>query len=274
MLERARNVFFFQWEEMLRLRLVVLKSCLHEDIHDLRVASRRFRAALNLFSPLCGGNYAAKVTKEVRALTGTLGTVRNIDEALLFFRAHDERDEMSGLMTRLAGMREREEREVIRALKRLTPRKLDRQVRGMVAAITMDNAQRRNIPPLPSYLSNTSIRLFETIHSHMPAALSVGATEERHALRIAIKKWRYFLEIVSLILERDYGSVLERLKKYQSILGSMNDMMVFAGMCREAGLAGDALDAAERLLSLENDRLLSELTLLVEAEPLSYAFLT
>lgn len=274
MLERARNVFFSQWEEMLRLRLVVLKSCQHEDIHDLRVASRRFRAALSLLRPLCGGNNAAKLTKDVRALTGTLGTLRNIDEALLFFRSHDERDEMSGFMARLAEMREREERAVIRTLKGFKPGRLDPLVRGMVAGVTMETAQRRNIPPLPSYLSNTSISLFETIHSHLPAALSAGATEERHALRIAIKKWRYFLETVSMILDRDYTAVLERLKKYQSILGSMNDMIVFAGMCREAGLAGDDLDAAEHLLNLENDRLFGELILLVEAEPLSYTFLT
>lgn len=274
MLERARNVLFSQWEEMIRLRLVVLRSCQHEDIHDLRVASRRFRAALNLLRPLCGGNNAAKLTKEVRALTATLGTLRNIDEALLFFRARDERDEMSGLMIRLGDMREREERAVIKALKGFKPRRLDPLVRGMVAGITMDNAQRRNMPPFPSYLSNTSIRLFGTIHSHLPSARSADAVEERHELRIAIKKWRYFLETVSMILDRDYAAVLERLKRYQTILGSMNDMMVFAGMCREAGLAGNDLDAAERLLNLENDRLFSELILLVEAEPLGYTFLT
>src|SRR5262249_15273660 len=145
-------------------------------------------------------------------------------------------------------------------------------VRAMVADMTMDNMLKRGLPPLPSYLSDTAITLFEAVHSHIQSALPVDGIEERHALRIAIKKWRYFLELVARIVERDYDAVLERLKRYQSILGSMNDMSVFAQMCRESAKEGDDPDAALELIRLETDRLYAAFVSLVETEPLGYTF--
>lgn len=273
-LERARNVFFSQWEEMLRLRLLVLKRCEQEDIHDLRVASRRFRATLKLLGPLCGNGSVPTLAKQIRSLTRTLGDLRNLDEALAFFGAHAEQtDLLSGLMGRLADQRELEQHEIIKALEGFKAKKLDSLVRAVVAGLTMDCLRSRSMAPLPSYLSNTSISLFETIQALLPAALCFENTEERHALRIAIKKWRYFLETVSVILEQDYAKALEQLKKYQTLLGSMNDMTVFGLLCREQEGAGDESGNVAQLLENESKRHFEEFVVLAAAEPLRYSFL-
>jgi CHAD domain-containing protein len=271
-LERARNVFFAQWDEILRLRLVVLKRRGSEDIHDLRVATRRLRAAVRLLGPLCGTKGVSTLTRDIRTLTRTLGNLRNLDEALAFFGSHDEQSGLSGLMNRLADRRERELREILKALKKVDTRKLDVLVRKIVAATTMDCLRKRNIQ-LPSHLSTTSISLFETIQTLLPEALGFENVAERHALRIAIKKWRYFLELVSKITERDYGTVLDLLKRYQTLLGSMNDMTVFATMCRTTVETADELAIAEELLNNETKKLFDEFVALVEAEPLRYTFL-
>lgn len=273
-LERARNVFFSQWEEMLRLRLLVLKRCEQEDIHDLRVASRRFRATLKLLGPLCGNGSVPTLAKQIRSLTRTLGDLRNLDEALAFFGAHTEQmDLLSGLMSRLADQRELEQHEIIKALEGFKAKKLDSLVRAVVAGLTMDCLRSLNMAPLPSYLSNTSISLFETIQALLPAALCFENTEERHALRIAIKKWRYFLETVSVILEQDYATPLEQLKKYQTLLGSMNDMTVFGLLCREQEEAGNEPGKVVQLLGNESKRHFEEFVVLAAAEPLRYSFL-
>lgn len=273
-LERARNVFFSQWEEMLRLRLLVLKRCEQEDIHDLRVASRRFRATLKLLGPLCGNGSVPTLAKQIRSLTRTLGDLRNLDEALAFFGAHTEQmDLLSGLMSRLADQRELEQHEIIKALEGFKAKKLDSLVRAVVAGLTMDCLRSLNMAPLPSYLSNTSISLFETIQALLPAALCFENTEERHALRIAIKKWRYFLETVSVILEQDYATPLEQLKKYQTLLGSMNDMTVFGLLCREQEEAGNEPGKVVQLLENESKRHFEEFVVLAAAEPLRYSFL-
>lgn len=273
MLERSRNIFFSHWEEMLRLRLVVLKNCEHEDIHDLRVASRRFRAALNLLRPMCRGKDVRRVAKHVRRLTRTLGELRNLDEALLFFRSHSGQIALPGLTKRLAAERESEQRLVLAALKDFKPRKLERLVREMAAGITAENSANWTIPLLPAYLSDTSIGLFDTLQSFLTAALCFENSEQRHLLRIAIKKWRYFLEIVSKIVERDNSEFLERLKKYQSLLGSMNDMTVFGKLCHESGAGSAECEAAQQITASETRRLFDEFVRLAAAEPLGYTFL-
>ncbi len=48
-MKQFRGVFFAQWEELLRLRRVAIKTSDQDGIHDLRVASRRLRAVLELF---------------------------------------------------------------------------------------------------------------------------------------------------------------------------------------------------------------------------------
>lgn len=179
---------------------------------------------------------------------------------------------MSGLMGRLADMGRCEQKKAIKALKTFRPKKLDVLVRGMIEDMAPDTMQ-PGLSPLPSYLSDTSMALFGTIHTLLPATLRPEDREERHSLRIAIKKWRYFLEIVSRIAERNYEAILERLKRYQSLLGSMNDMGVFSLLCREAAVEGDDRAVAEQTITRENKRLFDEYLAHVEAEPLRYTFL-
>jgi len=273
MFERSRNILFFQWEELLRLRLVVLKSCEHEDIHDLRVASRRFRAVLNLLSPLCRPKDVKLLSRQVRRLTRSLGNLRNLDEALHFFGSHSLEAGLPDFISRLSARRGNEQQRVIEALKDFKPRKLDLLVREMVAGISVAAAAKAGIPPLPAYFSDCSIALFETIQSFLPEALSFENSIQRHAMRIGIKKWRYFLESVSRIAERDHGEVLERLKRYQSLLGSMNDMTVFLEMCRDSGVPAGERDAIEAIIATETRRLYDEFIAFVESEPLGYSFL-
>ena len=251
--------------------MVVLKSCEHEDIHDLRVASRRFRAALNLLGPLCGNGKVPKISKAVRNLTRVLGSLRNLDEALLFFGSNADQAVLSGLLKRLAHMREQEQHKAIKALKDFRAGKLDPLVRNMAASLKMKNIRKMGISYLPSYLSTASTGLFGNIRTLLPSALHPENSDERHALRIAFKKLRYFLEIASRIMERDCDGMIEQLKKYQTLLGSMNDMQVFALLCRETATA-DELAAVEQVIVLENARLFHEFVALVKAEPLDDTF--
>ena len=63
----------------------VLKSFDAEDIHDLRVSSRRLREGLQLFAPTYRSRDHGRAERRVRAVTRLLGAMRNTDEALQFF---------------------------------------------------------------------------------------------------------------------------------------------------------------------------------------------
>lgn len=270
--KRSRNALLHQWEELLRLRRIALKSCGQEDIHDLRVASRRFRAALSLLGPICSGGNPQKLTKAVRRLTRELGFLRNLDEALQFFGTHADHAALSGLLSRLAEKRECEQRRCIKALKCFKPEKIDSLVCKLATGVKKTAIQKTGMPTLPAYLTATAANWFGGVRALLPSALSPEGGEDRHALRIAFKKLRYFLEIVSRIMERDYDVILDQLKRYQTLLGSMNDMQEFGLLCRKTAGSPDELAVAERILTLENDRLFNEFVMLVEAEPLDCNF--
>jgi CHAD domain-containing protein len=274
LLERTRGVFFAQWEELLRLRRAVMKSADLDDIHDLRVASRRFRAVLELFYPFVPKGPETELRKRVHKLTRILGGLRNIDEALLFFQARDQADVSADntLMRALSKLRPGELKRIEEALKDFDHRTLGRMVRKMVAGVNEVSITERNIISLPGYFSDVSIRQYMPIHQLLVVSAVPEHHASRHALRIAIKKWRYFFEIISPILDLDYTPLLGLLKEYQSILGRMNDIAEFKVLLEKVKLPHDVRELAKAMLVAENTRLLEDFIVLIELKPLTYTF--
>lgn len=271
-LEQSKGVFFAQWEELLRLRRAVLKTSDPDDIHDLRVASRRFRAALELFAPVSSSIPKSKLKKCVRRLTRSLGGLRNVDEALLFFQSRTCSD-ISGnarFYNALSDMRPNELKLIKKALRAFDHTKLDRKVHKMVAGFNWDGTVDGKSRSLPDYFSDASVRLYQPIHQLFAVSSATENRESRHALRIAIKKWRYFFELVAHILSRDYSEILEMLKEYQSLLGRMNDVAVFEVMLAEIKLPPDERQYFENILQSEDAILLKSFRELVELKPLKY----
>jgi CHAD domain-containing protein len=274
-LERSRGVFFAQWEELLRLRRAVIKSADLDDIHDLRVASRRFRAVLELFYPFLPKGPKTELRKNIRKLTRILGGLRNIDEALLFFRDWAKADVSAEntLVKALSKLRPGEFKRIEKALKAFDSRTLDRMVRDMVAGVNEDSITERNSISLIAYFSDVSIRQYLPIHQLLNVSTVPEHHASRHALRIAIKKWRYFFENISLILDRDYTSLLELLKEYQSLLGRMNDVVEFEVLLGNLKLPPEEREYAKATLAAEDTCLLESFTELIERKPLVYTFL-
>lgn len=273
-LERAKGGFFALWDELLQLRRAVLKTSDPDDIHDLRVATRRFRAALDLYYPFAPKGPKTELKKQVRRLTRVLGGLRNIDEALLFFPARGEGG-MGGssLGVRLTEQRARELKQIHKALTAFDHCYLDRVVRGLIAGLNEESIAEWNSISLLAYFSDASIRLFLPIHQLLVVATAPDQRASRHALRIAIKKWRYFLEIVAPILDRDYADILGQLKEYQSILGRMNDLVEFERLLDALDLSGGERASARAILRKEDTDLMHGLAELVAHQTLTYTFL-
>lgn len=272
--ERSRGVFFLQREELLRLRRTVLKTSGHDDIHDLRVATRRFRAAVELFYPFAADKARIELKVSIRKLTCVLGGVRNIDEAILFFkeRIHDD-STAERLCRALSGNRTGELHKIRKALISFDSNNLDRLVRRIIAGMDERELSTRNRFSFLAYFSNASIKMYLPIHQLLSVAVAPGNISARHDLRIAIKKWRYFLEIVAQILECDCSRLLDQLREYQSLLGKMNDLSEFDKLLDELELSGEESLPVRETLAVENRALLCQLIELKEKKPLSYTFL-
>lgn len=274
-LERSRGVFFAHWEEFTRLRRASLKSMDSDDIHDLRVASRRFRAILELLYPFAPKDQKTFLRKKVRKLTQVLGGLRNIDEALLFFHSQttSEVSPKSTLCNSLSELRAKEFVRIKKTLKEFESRKLDNIVREIFAELTNASVTKRNSISLLAYLSDVSIRQYLPIYQLLGVAVIPERRTSRHSLRIAIKKWRYFFEIITQILGCDYSRILELLKEYQTILGQMNDIAEFEMLLAPLKLPREERVAAKAILRAEDARLLESLAELIERKPLVYTFI-
>lgn len=273
-MERSREALVAQWRELLCLRRDVLKTSDLEAIHDLRVASRRFRAALQLFEPWIPTKSAALLNKNIRKLTRALGSLRNIDEALLFFRLHTPAESAGGyqLCYLLTQMRGGEMARVKESLNAFDRHRLNRTVRKAAARLG-----EQQIPAgkthLLTYFSDTCSKLYQPIHDLLPLATSPEQRKSRHLLRIAIKKWRYFFEIVAPVLGSDAGPILGLLKEYQTLLGRMNDVAVFGALCSSLTLSRREQRFVEMTLRAEDELLLRKLAELIKQKPLVYTFL-
>ncbi|HIJ96120.1 MAG TPA: CHAD domain-containing protein [Desulfuromonadales bacterium] len=274
-LERSRGFLFAQWGELERLRREVQKSAEQDDIHDLRVASRRFRAALGLCRPFAPKSTIIALKKSIRIVTQALGALRNVDEALAFFRLHDSVDHSidSQLYKALTVLRSKELKRIKKVFVAFKARELDHQVREIVARMNREQIAENNRFSLVAYFSDVSIRLFLPIHRLLAIATAPGNRSARHALRIAIKKWRYFFEIIAPILDRDNTPVLDLLKEYQTLLGSMNDIVEFEILLNKLKLPDHVRKSASVIFQTEDALLLEKFGALIEQKPLSYTFL-
>lgn len=267
---QAGVVLSTQWHEFGRLRTVVLGQQDTDSIHDLRVASRRLRAALELLSPLIPTKTVKMFSRELRRVIRVLGAVRNLDEALIYFTALP--DEFPALNKRLRRARRQEIKAVVKALKVLPQREMDRRLRKAVSGMTAGPSRSGVEQQLPAYFSEISIQRYRTLHDLLPVAIIPENVTGRHRLRIAIKKWRYLLETVGQVFDQDYGDTLETLKGYQTLLGSLNDMVEFAVVCHRLELPKAELKAIKKALARDTAVHFARFSELAGAQTLQYSF--
>jgi CHAD domain-containing protein len=265
--EQAGIVLFSQWNEFCGLREIVLSRGEADTIHDLRVASRRMRATVGLFAPFIAGKAVKQIYKPLRRVTREVGRLRNIDEAVLYFGALPL--SLPALSGMLAEARMREMKAVKNVLKPFPRQKMDRLLREAVAGLA-------GIPQddqaLTVYLSETSIQRYQDVYDLLLPASNPEDAETRHRLRIAIKKWRYLLETLGQVSLHDYAAALETLKEYQTLLGSLNDMVEFAALCGSLSLPPHERESITAALERDSAAYLARFIETVAARPLQYTF--
>lgn len=266
--ERSGVALFSRWNDFCCLRELVLKKGDTDSIHDLRVASRRMRAAIGLFAPYLGPRAVKSSSKEFRRVTRALGRLRNIDEALIY--AGSLSVSLPVLAGQLSAAREEEIKAVVDVVKGFPRQRMDRTLREAVADLTGEQDVDRS---LPVYLSETSIQRYQAVFGLLLPATIPENVEMRHALRIAIKKWRYLLEILGQVSQQDYAAILDTLKEYQTLLGRLNDMVEFAGLCAALKLPRHEIEEISAALARDSAAYLAQFIATVASKPLQYTFI-
>ncbi|MCL4686517.1 CHAD domain-containing protein [Myxococcota bacterium] len=205
-----------------------------EGVHQLRVGARRLRSALAFFGSALPERQHAWLREELRWLTGELGPVRDLDvfstegiDPMLALRPED-----AGLAALREAAQEARDAAQRRATAALAAPRWPRLVLETAAwiarrawreqALTAQSA--KLFLPAPLFVAPLLERRHERVR-RLGRRLAEASTEERHRLRIRLKKLRYAAEFTACLYpERKAARYAQRLARLQDALGHLNDV--------------------------------------------------
>ncbi len=225
-----------------------------EDLHKMRVATRRMRAAWRVFDGAYRLKLQRRYVSELRSIAGVLGEVRDIDVLLEGLDTYVERLPVAGreAMEPLRGAWRRQ-REVARG--RLLARLDSRQYRAFVddyMDFTESPGAGEVATPMgkPSLVRDTAgsriLAAYERVHAY-ETIITWADVPTLHALRIESKRLRYTLEYFAEVMPVGARKLIASVTEMQDHLGMLNDADVAARITRDwLNVNAPSLPAASR----------------------------
>jgi len=218
-----------------------------EDVHRIRVAARRMRAAMNLFR-----DYIPVEVQHLRSELGwaarVLGAVRDLDVQLERAREwHHENtaldaNALHSLETLLIQQRH-SARE--RALRAMNSARFERMVNDFIVLLRAGpQTAMMAYKPARNEMPMLILKRYVKVREGGDAIDADSPAEELHALRIQCKRLRYALEFSTVLYGKPVRDFLPRLIALQDVLGAHQDAYVAIDQLRLLGLAQPDLPEA------------------------------
>jgi CHAD domain-containing protein len=244
-----------------------------EAVHQARVATRRLRAAIPL---VASGSGARKLERAARRLTRALGPVRELDVVLEMLDELDAaRSVPPGAVEVLRQIITNERRTLhAEAVKVIDACDLARLRKRAVAAVhhgpARHGARGPRDPVQMAAMWRRAAKRAERLRAAIDSAAGIYLPDRLHAVRIAVKKLRYSLELVQQFggarsgrgtgartaTPRSLRGQIAALKRAQDLLGRMHDFEIL--IARTRGVQSSPSATSLRLLG-ELDRLVRSL---------------
>jgi len=202
-----------------------------EFLHDLRVASRRARAALQLFRDILGRRRCEPIRRELKWVADVLGGVRDLD---VFIPNLDTRYEAAlvnpeGRAWITGAFREQRKKALAELVEALQSRRFALLLQRMERlAESPPPRMPRGNGALPSHSAGAAL-VEGAVKRVLKLARKMGdAPDEEglHRLRILFKRLRYTAEFFKSTLDRDPKKELALLVDVQDCLGEHQDAVV------------------------------------------------
>ena len=228
------------------------------DTHQARVAARRLAEALALT-----GEAGKRLDRDIRDLRRALGATRELDVSRMIF----DHAALEHTWAKVAVQRVRRYLDEKRAYRR-------DKVAGTLAGVSVSRLRRR-IREVGDYAADVPAgklapqlrtRVAKRERDFALAIKRAGAVydiDKLHAVRIAVKKLRYTLELAHDALGRRWAKRIAALTVQQGVLGNLHDLQVLVRHIRtlegvlvsHRGPEADALAVIRRDLDGESRRL-------------------
>jgi len=237
--EAARKVLRFHLARMLAREAGTRAGTDPRELHAMRVATRRQRAAWRVFGEAFRPRRTRRYRSGLREVAARLGAVRDLDvllEAADLYRADLPRAEQRALEPLLAGWRQHRDDARVLLIRELDSEGYRRWVDDYRDFVRTEGAAVVPVAPVqPHHVRDTTAsriwEAYEQVRGYEPV-LRWADVETLHELRIAGKWLRYTIEFVREALGDDASPLIARVTALQDHLGLMNDADVAARMAR------------------------------------------
>jgi len=266
--EAARRTLRRFFDKLLAREDAVLKDEDLEDVHQMRVATRRLRAALQILVGVYEPELIRRYRKGLRRIAESLGAVRDGDVFLEHIEAHrdaldaPERTSLEPLIAAASAERAQARETLLKDLDSRQYNKFKREFAEFLStpgAGTLPAPEPGIIERVRDFAGSAIWRRYELWRAY--AGLLQGAENETlHQARIAGKRFRYTLEFFAETLGSRVDQALEPLTALQENLGQLQDEVTARAHVAALGLADD-LGAQSYLAArgADRERLLAEL---------------
>jgi triphosphatase len=218
-----------------------------EELHDMRVPTRRMRAAMKVFEGALPER-ASWLREELRWVAHALGDVRDLDVQIERFQAWQEEadEEVSGFLDRILTITRKRRAEARKnMLETLDSARYERLLSSFAEMLRLGPAAE-----LEPAQTNGKDQAGEPVTAAAPALISdrhrkwrkaakrldeTSSPEAFHVVRKKGKRLRYTLEFFSEVYGRPVQNLVKPLKALQDDLGDHQDAVVTAAFLRELG---------------------------------------
>ena len=195
-----------------------------EAVHDLRVATRRIRAALRLLTPVAPAKAIRRATETVRTLARVASATRDRDVLLNDMTNRD----IHGLEPVIEAVRAERMAAHTALVSYLSGKQYERELRAL-AQLACFSEGWDNRPRVRDHAGSMLYAHYEVLRSYDRNGLPEDEAS-LHAMRIAGKRLRYALELIGDIVGERLSDLLQPLINFQDHLGALNDVSVARGL--------------------------------------------
>ncbi len=260
--EAGRKVLRFHFARMLEREAGTRQGDDLEELHSMRVATRRMRAAWRVFGDGFRHGPSRRYVAELRTVATALGAVRDQDvllDGLTAYMATLPAEESQALAPLHEAWQAVRHVARDRLVKLLDGDAYQRFIEDYVAFVETSGAggrvmratdphRVRDTAPSRVWAAYEQLRAYD-------ATLTWADVPTLHVLRIAGKRLRYTLEFFREVLGADAPALIARVTTLQDHLGLLHDADVAAHLAREflaesaAGLSAETIQAVGRYLA-------------------------
>ncbi|OQY30884.1 MAG: hypothetical protein B6I38_06680 [Anaerolineaceae bacterium 4572_5.1] len=238
--EAGRKILSLQFARMIGHEPGTRLGADAEELHDMRVATRRMRVAFEVFEPFFKKKAIKPYIKGLRGAARALGGVRDLDvflDELNDYLASVPENERPEYKILLSQWREEHNKARLKMLRFLDSDRYQIFTQQFVQFLnTPDEGSRRLETVQPNQVREFAPKIIyerlAAVQSH-ERVLGNAAIKELHTLRIRLKKLRYTVEFFGDVLTSESKEIIRSIKILQDHLGKLNDADAACQMVNE-----------------------------------------